>query len=492
MQHGTILFGIGSCFTVFGMILLFMWHNIFEKQLQRTMALKEDSITYNIWRETPKDIPIYTSIYMFNITNVDDMMSGDGNVRPRVEELGPYVFRETITKENVTWYSNDTISYYNKKSWIFEADKTNGSLSDIITSVNPTIASIANMMRYESLFTKIGVDFGLSMLHKHQFLTADVASWLFNGIEDPIMEAAYNFPFISFDLPTRIGWFYGRNNSKSYEGEYLMNTGSEDFTKIGQIQRWRRSNRTAYRLNCGRVSGNAGEFWKLEIGQKKIEFFAPDICTSLTLRKQAQVNIEGVNALLFSSGRTLFDNGRDNLKIPCYCNGIDDCFPDGALNASLCYKGAPVFVSSPHFFGADPFYSSKVVGLNPTPTEEYAFQLTIDPLTGMTLMVKAQVQINLLIRRVDNILINNNLPEDTVLPMFWTKQELSVTKKHLALIKRANDIRYGVPYALAFIIVIGGIMCTAVVISARRKMAVADSKQILEDNSHYIYFPDKY
>lgn len=38
---------------------------------------------------------------MFNITNVDEILAGGSNVTLRVQQVGPYVFKETHSKVRV-------------------------------------------------------------------------------------------------------------------------------------------------------------------------------------------------------------------------------------------------------------------------------------------------------------------------------------------------------------------------------------------------------
>lgn len=59
------------------------------------MILKEGSTSFGIWREIP--IPIYMECFLFNITNVDELIAGK-NVTMQVQELGPFVFREINKK----------------------------------------------------------------------------------------------------------------------------------------------------------------------------------------------------------------------------------------------------------------------------------------------------------------------------------------------------------------------------------------------------------
>jgi hypothetical protein len=62
----------------------------------------------------------------------------------------------------------------------------------------------------------------------------------------------------------------------------------------------------------------------------------------------------------------------------CYCNG--ECMPFGLLNMSSCRYGAPVFVSLPHFYKADPSMLDQVEGLNPN-GGDYNFSITLEPVS---------------------------------------------------------------------------------------------------------------
>lgn len=49
-------------------------------------------------------------------------------------------FREQHIRTNLTWNNNGTITFYQKRIWHFEPDRSNGSLSDNITNLNPIAA----------------------------------------------------------------------------------------------------------------------------------------------------------------------------------------------------------------------------------------------------------------------------------------------------------------------------------------------------------------
>lgn len=74
-------------------------------------------------------------------------------------------------------------------------------------------------------------------------------------------------------------YLFQRNGSLEFDGSFNMNTGASDFSRLGNIEQWRFSNRTDYRDECGVVKGSTGELWAPEFGQPEVNVFASDICT---------------------------------------------------------------------------------------------------------------------------------------------------------------------------------------------------------------------
>lgn len=72
---------------------------------------------------------------MFNWTNPDEVENPE--VKPHFVEMGPYVFLEKHKRVNITWNAqNNTVSYNQIRTWHFVPEKSNGSLSDVVTNVN--------------------------------------------------------------------------------------------------------------------------------------------------------------------------------------------------------------------------------------------------------------------------------------------------------------------------------------------------------------------
>ncbi|CAG9579049.1 unnamed protein product [Danaus chrysippus] len=445
--------GCGMSLVGFGVLMSATWSLVFQEKIKNMMVLRNGSTSFEIWRDIP--IPIYLECFLFNITNVADILMGK-NVPIHVEEHGPYVFRERSTKVNITWNDNSTVTFRNQRFWYFQPEMSNGSLSDLITSINPIIATIAYTVRNEPLMLKFIIDVTLRMYHRNMFVTANASSWLFDGIQDPIMDLVENMPSLPYTIPfDRFGWFYKRNGSVDATGLFLAHTGASDFTKLGHTLKWNNSNKTVFRGQCGEVQGTTGELWNLENNAPEIKIYAADLCTYMSLAYSGDVIKKGLPGREFTANDSLFDNGHKYPQTACYCDEDSgrDCMPSGALNVSACKYGAPAFVTRPHFLGMDPYYADKIKGLQPTP-------------------------------------INNQLPDpDTLVPMFWFREEIEVNDEYANFARSALSVRYGVPYGLYVMIALGASLLLSGLYKIRRyplrqlrECDIAASQKFLSNN----------
>lgn len=100
-------------------------------------------MNYVNWIETP--IPMYLEIYMWNWTNTKDVHNH--SIRPHLDELGPYVFSEVHKRVGLDWHNeNDTISFNQTRTWVFQPEMSNGDLDDLITNIN--VISVVSVCSY--------------------------------------------------------------------------------------------------------------------------------------------------------------------------------------------------------------------------------------------------------------------------------------------------------------------------------------------------------
>ena len=98
----------------------------------------------------------------------------------------------------------------------------------------------------------------------------------------------------------------------------------------------------------------------------------------------------------------------------CFCPpGEASCAPEGLFNVSACQVsaeinnitkttsptqgGAPMFLSWPHFYRADPRLREAVLGLQPR-EDKHQFHLDILPQLGVGLRAAVRLQINILLQ----------------------------------------------------------------------------------------------
>ncbi|GAB9472709.1 unnamed protein product [Globisporangium polare] len=112
------------------------------------------------------DAPVYTSFYLFNLTNGEQVLSG--SEAPLVQQIGPYVYEKRSRKVNVQFQAtpfpsaikNTTVtttaesslsygyaSYQVVSSYFFSPERSNGSESDTVVAVNATYARKLQKLR---------------------------------------------------------------------------------------------------------------------------------------------------------------------------------------------------------------------------------------------------------------------------------------------------------------------------------------------------------
>ena len=130
---------------------------------------------------------------------------------------------------------------------------------------------------------------------------------------------------------------------------------------------------------CNVLTGSAGDFFTPFIDKNQtLELFSPEMCRSIQMDFEEDQEILGVKTMKFSGGDRAVDNGTLYPENKCYCGG--QCVPSGLFNISTCRYGTPVFMSFPHFYQADPFYTQQVVGMKPD-KEKHQFFMSFEPVS---------------------------------------------------------------------------------------------------------------
>ncbi|XP_069695607.1 protein peste-like isoform X2 [Periplaneta americana] len=387
------------------------------------MILSHGSKVYEMWSKPP--VPINMDVYLFNYTNPGQLKEKD--YKPHLVQMGPYRFREFHEKVDVVFNENHTVTYRQVRRWYHDAENSNGSLKDNVTTLNVLPIAASAVSRHWSGVLVYPLSAALSVASRSLWLTRPVSEMLFDGYSDPLLSIASNIPGISaLELPgDRIGFFYGRNGSAEFDGVFNMETGAADISRLGEMRCWNYLNDSKlYEGECGRITGFAGELFPP--GQTKnrpLKVFAVDLCRWVLFDFVEEVEVNDILGYRYALSKTFLDNGTRNPDTECNCGGT--CLPQGALNVSTCRKGAPAFASYPHFLDADPYYTRNVQGLSPDP-EKHRFHLTIEPTTGAVLDVAARLQINIFLQPNERISLLQNVPT-MMFPMMWFEERATIS-----------------------------------------------------------------
>lgn len=456
IQKCACLCGLSAFLLIFGIVIICIRTLLYNAILSKMTVLGPELETFAMWKQNP--VPLTLKLYLFNWTNAAEM--NNSAVKPRFQELGPYTFDETKEKVNITWNANNnTVSFYHLKKWWFEPHRSNGSLSDPVTSVDPVALSSAVTTKDWNYFLKKGINVLLGSVAAKAYSTHSAGDILFDGYDDAVLTMATKMPSLGNAPPfDKFGWFYTRNNSETYEGHYNMDTGVTG--QLGELYSWKHMQYTPYyNEHCGKVWGSAGEFFPTNLQKESIiRFFSPDLCRYVELEFEKEVVISGLLGYKYVAGDRFLDNGTKIPENKCFCKG--NCMPYGALDISACRYGSPAYVSLPHFHKADPYYTSLIEGVKSN-NDSHDFFMIFEPKTGLPLQVSARLQVNLLLQPVPGITIYANAPKVYV-PILWFEQSVLLPEDlifYVTLIINFEVVCLAVGVILIFLSVLLEICC---------------------------------
>ncbi|XP_055375827.1 uncharacterized protein LOC129608368 [Condylostylus longicornis] len=462
VQRKLWVFGTGTFLLILGLIIGLIWPPLSEKILNQQLELRNGSMNYHNWIETP--IPMYFDLYLFNWTNPHEL--AEPGFKPKFTEYGPLVFTEKHTRVDVDWNKNNTVSYYQVREWHFMPELSNGTLKEPITHANVITATVAHLMRNQSKLVKKAINYLLNHKGGDLTWTKPAGEWLFDGFDDKLLTFLKKFNSPAIDIPfEKFGWLVDRNMSKTYDGRYGMFTGTDEINKLGYLTEWNYSNKTKfYEGTCAMVNGTSGELWPPSIDTNSfVSVFASDICRSIDIYPQDSYTLHGVTGTIWKATNRTLDNGQIDPNNVCFCPDGDPnkCPKSGVIDVSKCRWNAPVSFSFPHFYLADPSYVEAVEGIKPE-KEKHEFYMALEPTAGIPISVSAKFQINMKLQRDEEIDIYKHVQEDVEMPMFWFAQRAeldedtaSKAKLALALPIIGVAVGYSVAGVGAIIIIVG-------------------------------------
>eukprot|EP00735_Rhodelphis_limneticus_P009913 TRINITY_DN2890_c4_g1::TRINITY_DN2890_c4_g1_i1::g.5838::m.5838 TRINITY_DN2890_c4_g1::TRINITY_DN2890_c4_g1_i1::g.5838 ORF type:complete len:523 (-),score=117.40,sp/O18824/SCRB1_BOVIN/24.24/6e-35,CD36/PF01130.16/5.3e-74,Neurensin/PF14927.1/0.062,Neurensin/PF14927.1/7e+03 TRINITY_DN2890_c4_g1_i1:73-1641(-) len=409
---GFVLTGLGLVVLICG--LVFSWYidsSLKEEVKQSAIVDGFDDDDYDVWVKNHGDkdqhADEYMNFYFWNITNLDDILQGRDI--PRLEELGPYRYRQYLDKFDVEFTEkNAFVSYKMFQRWHFlpELSVTKdgrqlNDVTDMITTVNCAYSGAVALLQNEAFLnglrvTHLSALFHSRSVHEHIWgfedaMLGQLQQWLPDLVRTNRSEAYHNCTDVE---DCRNYW----------RGPTTMVTGTEDYDNVHELRQWDGMPTSYYYPNNCSIAGSDKKQLRPDVTVDYIRTFEDRLMRPFYLKYKEDFDLKGVTLRRYTPDyQRMYSNPNVGFAMHALMDGE---IQDGIIDISLIYRdlfGSPVplYISQPHFYnpdidGCEPPFCDKVAGMAPN-FDDHCTMAGIEPITGKTMWGRRRAQVNLLI-----------------------------------------------------------------------------------------------
>ncbi|EYC20723.1 hypothetical protein Y032_0021g390 [Ancylostoma ceylanicum] len=457
---------LGAAFLLFGMLMhLLFIPMIVNESIRENTQLVEGSRMMESWMHP--EYKVLFKLYVRSVKNPDEIMEG---AIPEVNESGPYTFNK-ITTNKVISHKDGIVKFKRYNNFIFNETE---SCQTCILGNRIWIPNMIYQKFVEAASTTGMRAAATTLLSQTAFLEVEVGEFLFEGYKDPFLDKVCEIPFMNFvcdsilDVPDRIGLFTQENNTAN--DVYEISDGVENPEDLGKVITFNGKKSVDYSwwssANARMIRGTEGMLFPPFLKKTdKIYVFIKELCRSVWLIFQKEVEYEGVPAYRFLLPPEVFDptipendgycNPTDK-KFFASQNETDDCFPAGLLEVSKCQRSqAPIMISLPNFNFASDEVRQSVKGLNSTDPERDVIFVDIEPRLGAVLRAHRRSQVNIEMWKGKDIIfpVNLNKTRSSLIPVVVIHEDAEIDANTLSVIQnqliRAEWWAHSITTALA-------------------------------------------
>ncbi|KAM8828977.1 lysosome membrane protein 2-like [Spinachia spinachia] len=438
-----------------GLVVAQVFRTFMHNRLRKEIVLVEGSRVFESWKSPPP--PVYMEYFFFNMTNEDAFLKG---AKPQVTQVGPYTYREYRYKDNVSMLDNNKmVSAYNFKTFVFMREKSVGDPAvDTIKTVN--IPAWAVMNKARGSFWKVPLALTMISAVGAGLFTTRTVDELLWGYEDPLLaRVAYSQP----QVDKVFGLMYKKNGSHS--GKFVYHSGRQNSVEYGRVDTWEGKRRLTFwgSNQSNSINGSDGSaFHPLLDKNERIYIFTPDLCRSIHMEFEKDVEVKGIPAYRFTPPRSVFASKEENPANGGFCVSPKECLGTGVLKVSPCRDGAPVVASFPHFYLADKKYVTAIEGMSPK-TEHHQTFLDLNPTTGVIVRANKRAQINMLIEKISGF-PKTRLLNETIFPIMFINESVVIDDASAARVHKLLLIVTLVSNFPLLIVGLGGIMLLVLIL----------------------------
>ncbi|CAL8281508.1 unnamed protein product [Gadus morhua 'NCC'] len=449
------LFSILILIAGISLVLSSVFPNVLNSMVKKEVVLKNGTDSFEAWKNPPP--PVYMQFYFFNLTNPLEVLDGD---RPAVIERGPYTYREYRPMEEVVFMENGTkVSAVNPKTYIFQANMSIGPESDLIRTVNIPAVTVMEKFKHSLLANLISA-FMVSS-GEGLFTTRTVGELLW-GYEDAFLKAAKS---IVPELDDMFGLFYKANATD--DGQYVFFTGETNYTDFARVDAWKNERQLDWWTSpqCNMINGTNGAFFHpLVTKDETLYMFSSDLCRSMYATYVEDVTVKELPGYRFSPPSSVFANLTVNPDNAGFCVPEGNCLGSGVLNVSACKQGAPIIMSSPHFYQADEKYVNDVFGMKPD-KEQHQTTIDINPFTGIVMRAAKRLQINVMVEKLSAFRQTGNV-RTVIIPVAYLNESVLIddeSAQKLQAVIALRNVVVNIPFMLIGLGILIGLVFMCVI-----------------------------
>ncbi|XP_013179145.1 PREDICTED: sensory neuron membrane protein 2-like [Papilio xuthus] len=482
---------IGVVLVVVSTVLTFVFvPGVIEDLIINEVVLLDDTEQMERFQEIP--FPLNFTIRFFNISNREEVLAGGV---PDLVEVGPYIYKSYQSRD-VESMEVDTISYRTMERLEFDAESSYPyTEDDIMTIVNPPYHLILQVAEksFPNLMSIINSAItGVFGRYGNPIVDIRVRDLLFDGIR-----FCENPGLIASIVCTQIRSIGATSNNLAVQEDgsiifalltsriqpssvYKVHRGINNPEDLGRIISLNGSSQFYYWVDeeegkpsvCNMINGTDASIYNPFVDNSKSLFgINTDICRSVELRYQHDIDYEGIPGYRFSANEWFLDNDDG-----CFCvnltSGItreDGCLLRGAAELYSCV-GGPMVLTYPHFLYADPIYANGVKGINAS-IEDHRILLDLEPNTGTVLRGAKRAQFNIFLRPITSITATENF-NNTLTPIVWLEESVLLPEEFVDQLKNRmlmplNLVSILLPIVIALCCVV---VVVGVVIFVRAKL----------------------
>ncbi|XP_071441535.1 scavenger receptor class B member 1-like [Hetaerina americana] len=486
--HGRLtLIIVGVISLIIGIVLAyFPW---LDYIILKNLRLRNGTLGFHYWQK-PGVIRL-TKLYIFNVTNPDGFLNN--SEKPKLNEIGPFVYREDMEKVNIAFHENNTVTFQHKKILHFVPELSAGGRDTTVTVPNIPLLTLSTQSKELPRIVRMGLSLMLRSMKMEPFVRVTPEQLAF-GYDDTLLTLAYRF-FPRHRRPmSKMGLLIGRNGT--INDVTTIFTGHSSMSEFGLMNRLNGLDRLPMwdRHPCDSLRASEGSFFPPRhfTQEDVVNVWDKDLCRVLPLQFRGTGAKEGISVGHYTPPDDVFADPSVRPENGCFCPGENgECPPSGLQNIAPCQYEAPVYLSFPHFYQADPKLLEAVEGLKPDQKKHETF-FKIQPKLGVPLEAQVRVQMNLKVEKVTGIQAVAKFP-DIVFPIIWVEEGVAhlTNEIHWWIYLATTFSDIAAPLVIYGIIAVGSLFLLAALAGAYREVVftpenIERGKETLRRGSSFI------